>query len=118
MDKQTTTFYWDFGDDETETLLLDSPVDFRNSTLDLFIVPEGRNDPVVRLSLGDGIDVISNTELKITCKRDKIQSATWTTASWDLKITNAQNWRDTLFGGKVIRSGYYPQKRIEGLYES
>ena len=109
----TTNFYWDFGDDEAETLLLDKPVNFSNCTLDLFIVPDAKNEPIVHLSLDDGIEVVSSTELKVTCKRDKLQGATWASANWDLKITNAHNWRDTLCGGKVIRRGYYSPKRVE-----
>ncbi|HIF5498251.1 TPA: hypothetical protein ACX3BB_001232 [Pasteurella multocida] len=109
-------FYWDFGDDEEDVLLLDTPIDFADKEIDLFIVPDVSTDPVVHLSRGDGIEVISNTELKITCKRDKVKGSTWQTASWDLKITTAENWRDTLFGGKVHRGGYYAQKRIEGIY--
>ena len=116
-DEGTVDFIWRIGDDERETIELienNLPLDLTDCTLDLFIVPEDKKgEPVIHLTRGAGLEVIDDGVIQITCRREKTRNATWKTAKWDLKITDAQNWRETKVGGKITRTGYYQQDRIK-----
>lgn len=117
-DEGTVDFVWRIGDDTRETIELienNLPLDLAGCTLDLFIVPDDRHgDPVIHLTRGAGLEVIDDGVIQITCRREKTRGATWKTAKWDLKITDAQNWRETKVGGKITRTCYYQQDRIKG----
>ena len=111
-------FVWDFGDDEKETIdLFDSkgePLNLSDCRLDLFIVPD-TNEPIIHLSTDAGtITANERGEVEFVVSRKLTANAEWTTAKWDLKVTNALDWRDTMIGGTIKRKKYYPQERIKG----